>query len=409
GLIRDSEGQKMSKSKGNVLDPIDLIDGIDLQSLLDKRTQGLMQPQMAKRIEKATRKEFPEGIAAFGTDAMRFTFAALASTGRDIRFDLGRVAGYRNFCNKLWNAARYVLMNSQDQDTGLQEGDEISLSIADRWIISRLQATEATVNAHFQNYRFDLAAKALYEFTWYEYCDWYLELCKPALTGNADAATQRGTRRSLVRVLETLLRLLHPLMPFITEEIWQQVAPLAAAEGETIMRRPYPQADESKTDTAAEAEVSWIQGFVLGLRQIRGEMDIPPGKPLPVILVGASAQDLQRLESHRATIDFLAKIESVETLDDNAQAPESATALLGSMKILVPMAGLIDKAAECARLEKQISQRQAQVQKGQAKLGNSNFVDRAPADVVEKERALLAEHEQAVKELTTQLERIQSL
>ncbi|MDX1498101.1 MAG: valine--tRNA ligase, partial [Salinisphaeraceae bacterium] len=286
GLIRDSEGQKMSKSKGNVLDPIDLIDGIELDDLLAKRTQGLMQPQMAKRIDKATRKEFPDGIAAYGTDAMRFTFAALASTGRDIRFDLGRVAGYRNFCNKLWNAARYVLMNTQGQDCGLDDSADISMTVADRWIISRLQKTEATVNEHIQNYRFDLAAKALYEFTWHEYCDWYLELCKPALTGDASEALQRGTRRTLLRVLETLLRLLHPLMPFITEEIWQQIAPLAGVEGDTIMLRPYPEADKSKMDPEAETEISWIQGFVLGLRQIRGEMDISPGKPLPVLLAG---------------------------------------------------------------------------------------------------------------------------
>ncbi len=409
GLIRDAEGQKMSKSKGNVLDPIDLIDGIELEDLVAKRTYGLMQPQMARRIEKATRKDFPDGIPAFGTDALRFTFAALASTGRDIRFDLGRVAGYRNFCNKLWNAARYVLMNTEGEDTGLNPDDPVELSVVDRWIVSRLQEVEATVTGHFDHYRFDLAAKAIYEFIWYEYCDWYLELSKPVLTGNAGEAAQRGTRRTLVRVLETTLRLLHPLMPFITEEIWQRAAPLAGAQGETIMLRPYPQADDSRRDAEAESEVEWIKGFVLGLRQIRGEMDISPGKPLPVLLVDASENDLQCLTTHRSLLDFLARIEDVTVLKSAADAPESATALLGKMKILVPMAGLIDKDAELARLEKLMGQREDQIKRSQAKLANKSFVDRAPAEVVEKERNQLAEHEAALTELTTQFEKINAL
>ncbi|MDD3449490.1 MAG: valine--tRNA ligase, partial [Gammaproteobacteria bacterium] len=274
GLVRDAHGQKMSKSKGNVLDPIDLIDGIELDRLVAKRTSGLMQPQMAKAIEKMTRKDFPDGIPAFGTDAMRFTFCALASTGRDIKFDLGRIEGYRNFCNKLWNAARYVLMNTEGQDTG-RGNEPVALSLADRWIISRLQQTERTVAESIGAYRFDLAAQAIYEFTWNEYCDWYLELSKPVLTAESGSEeARRGTRRTLVRVLEALLRLAHPLMPFITEEIWQRVAPLAGKSGSTIMLQPYPQAEAGKEDAQAVADMEWVQAFIIGVRSIRGEMNI---------------------------------------------------------------------------------------------------------------------------------------
>ncbi len=263
GLVRDSHGDKMSKSKGNVLDPIDLIDGIELEELVQKRTSGMMQPQLAKKIEKQTRKDFPDGIPSFGTDSLRFTFAALAATGRDIKFDLGRIDGYRNFCNKLWNASRYVFMNTEDQDCG-QNGGDVELSAADRWIISRLQSTEAVLADSLENYRLDQAAKAIYEFTWNEYCDWYLELSKPVLNNNdASEAALRGTRQTLVRVLETLLRLTHPIMPFITEEIWQKAAPLAGIEAETIMLRPYPVADQSKVDSEAEAEMEWVKLFIL--------------------------------------------------------------------------------------------------------------------------------------------------
>ena len=340
---------------------------------------------------------------------MRFTFAALASTGRDIRFDLSRVSGYRNFCNKLWNAARYVLMNTEGHDTGLNEAQDIELSIADRWIISRLQDVEQIVSDHFDHYRFDLAAKALYEFIWYEYCDWYLELSKPVLTGDSSDAEQRGTRRTLIRVLETILRLTHPIMPFITEEIWQRVAPLAGCEGDTIMLQTYPAANVDKRDAAAEAEVEWIKGFVLGVRQIRGEMDISPGKALPLLLVDASEEDLARLGEHRQLLDFLARIEDISILQTADEAPESATALLGKMKILVPMAGLIDKDAETARLTKLITQAQTQIEKGKAKLANENFVARAPEAVVEKERQQLADQESTLGELTAQLEKIQAL
>ncbi|MEC9406912.1 MAG: valine--tRNA ligase [Pseudomonadota bacterium] len=409
GLIRDAEGQKQSKSKGNVIDPVDLIDGIDLESLVAKRTAGLMQPKKARAIEKATRKDYPDGIPAFGTDAVRFTFAALASTGRDIRFDLGRVGGYRNFCNKLWNAARYVLMNTEGQDTGLDAQAEIALSAADRWIISRLQATEATVAQHLDGYRFDLAAQALYDFTWNEYCDWYLELSKPVLTGDADAAAQRGTRRTLVRVLEALLRLLHPLMPFITEEIWQKVAPLAGVEGRSIALAAWPTADADKRDQAAEADVQWLQDFILGVRRIRGEMDIAPSKPIPVLLEHATPDDAERLSRFEALIAFLARTESVTVLDASEQAPEAAMSLLGGMRILVPMAGLIDKAAELTRLDKQIAQSEGDVQRSEAKLGNERFVARAPEAVVDQERARLEQHRQTLTELKMQRERIAAL
>ncbi len=383
GLIRDAEGQKMSKSKGNVLDPIDLIDGIGLEALVEKRTRGLMQPQMAKRIEADTRRQFPDGIPAFGTDALRFTLAALASTGRDIKFDLARADGYRNFCNKLWNASRYVLMQCEGQDTGLDGA--VDLTLADRWIIGRLQQLEADIARHFDSYRFDLAAQALYEFTWNEYCDWYLELSKPALKTGSEA-TQRGTRRTLVRVLEALLRLMHPIMPFITEEIWQRVAPLAGKSGPTLMRQPFPQADESRIDASAAADIEWLKSFVLGVRRIRAEMDIAPGKPLPVLVTHASDNDRRLIDDNGAFLASLARIESIGVLDDESAAPESAVALVGEMKVLIPLAGLIDKAAELARLAKEIAKIEKELDKCRAKLGNPAFADKAPPAVVEQER-----------------------
>jgi valyl-tRNA synthetase len=412
GLVRDSHGDKMSKSKGNVLDPIDLIDGIDLESLVSKRTSGMMQPQLAKKIEKQTRKEFPEGIPSFGTDSLRFTFAALAATGRDIKFDLGRIEGYRNFCNKLWNAARYVLMNTEDQDCGVgaQFPDDIELSVADRWIISRLQQTEAKVTDALEGYRFDHAAQAIYEFTWNEYCDWYLELSKPVLNddGASDAA-KRGTRRTLVRVLETLLRLTHPIMPFITEEIWQRVAPLAGASGETIMNQPFPVADEAKIDLDAVREMEWVKQFILGIRKIKGEMNIPRGKPVPVLLSHASESDKTWAEKHRAYLDFLANTESIDVLPAGDEGPESATALVGDMKVLIPMAGLIDKEAELARLEKELGKLRQDVERTEKKLSNPSFVDKAPEAVVQKERDKLAEAKSALAKLQEQAEKIRAL
>ncbi len=409
GLVRDAHGQKMSKSKGNVLDPIDLIDGIGLEDLVQKRTTGLMQPEMAKKIDKATRKEFPDGIPAFGTDALRFTFASLASTGRDINFDLGRVEGYRNFCNKLWNAARYVLMNTEGNDCG-QQGGDLALSLADRWILSRLQQTERHVTDALNAYRLDHAAQAIYEFTWNEYCDWYLELSKPVLNDPAaDAAALRGTRRTLVEVLETLLRLAHPLMPFITEEIWQRVAPLADAQGDTIMLQPYPVYDEARVDQAALAEMAWVQQFILGVRKIRSGMNIAPGKPLPALLQGGGAQDQAWLQANELFLKSLARLESITWLDAEQTSPESATALVGEMKILIPMAGLIDKDAELARLGKEIEKLEKDLPRIEAKLQNPSFVERAPAAVVDKERQRLGELRISLQQLKEQRERIAAM
>ena len=410
GLVRDQEGQKMSKSKGNVLDPIDIIDGIDLESLVKKRTYGMMQPEKAAKIEKATRKQFPEGIEPHGTDTLRFTFASLASNGRDIRFDLSRAEGYRNFVNKLWNATRYVLMNTEGYDTGVDESQPVELSIADRWIVSKLQRVEAEVGKQIEDYRFDLAAHALYEFTWNEYCDWYLELSKPVLNSDQSSEAQkRGTRKTLVRVLETILRLLHPITPFVTEEAWQFVAPLAGVQGETIMLQPYPEADESKIDAPAEAELEWVKQFVLGVRRIRAEMDIAPGKPLPILLANLSEQDQTWLDNNRLFLSSLAKLESIEVLEDENQAPESAVALVGEMKLLIPMAGLIDKEAELARLEKEIAKLKGEVKRFQGKLSNENFISKAPEAVVAKERQKLQDTETALKNLEAQYEKIQSL
>ncbi len=413
GLVRDAHGDKMSKSKGNVLDPIDLIDGIDLATLVDKRTRGMMQPHLAEKIAGQTRADFPGGIPGFGTDALRFTFAALATTGRDVKFDLGRIEGYRNFCNKLWNASRYVLMNTQDQDCGLGAAPaDLEFSAADRWISARLQVTTTTVRESLDNYRFDLAAQAIYEFTWNEFCDWYLELCKPVLTGtDATAAARRGTRRTLITTLETLLRLAHPIMPFITEEIWQQAAPLAGVGGETIMRASYPRADagDAAADREVAAEIDWVRQFILGVRRIKGEMNIPPGKPLPVLIANASEQDRRWITAARPYLDFLARTQSITVLDDPSQAPESAMALVGEMKVLIPMAGLIDKDAELKRLDKEIARLSDDVARTQTKLTNPAFVDKAPAAVVQKERDKLAEHAAAIGNLQTQRERIAAL
>ncbi|WP_312995375.1 valine--tRNA ligase [Pseudomonas sp.] len=407
GLVRDGQGQKMSKSKGNVLDPLDIIDGIDLESLVQKRTSGLMQPKLAKKIEKQTREEFANGIESYGTDALRFTFCSLASTGRDIKFDMGRVEGYRNFCNKIWNAARYVL--DKGEDCG-QNGEAYELSLADRWIISQLQRTEAEVTRQLDQFRFDLAAQALYEFIWNQYCDWYLELSKPVLWDeNAPVERQRGTRRTLVRVLEVALRLAHPFMPFITEEIWQRIAPLAGIQGKTIMLQPWPVANEERIDPAAENDIEWLKELMLGTRNIRGEMNIGPGKPLPIFLKNVSAEDQRRLTENEALLKKLARLESITVLAAGEEAPLSATALVGEMEVLVPMAGLIDKAAELARLDKEILRLQGEVQRVGGKLSNAGFVDKAPAEVIEKERAKLAEAEQALGKLAEQHARIASL
>ena len=454
GLVRDSQGQKMSKSKGNVLDPIDLIDGISLDALVEKRTSGMMQPQLAAKIGKQTRKEFPEGIPSFGTDALRFTFAALAATGRDIKFDMGRIEGYRNFCNKLWNASRFVLMNvstdtkrnAQSAPEGAEPGmasvdtadliadltsDDYERSVADRWILSRLQKTKQNVVTAIEAYRFDQAAQAIYEFTWNEYCDWYLELCKPVLN-NADAseAAKRGARRTLVRVLESLLRLAHPIMPFITEEIWQRVAPLAgripatdsnAAQGSangagdsmsvttSIMLQPFPIYRKALINDAAEAEMAWVMQFILGVRKIKGEMDISPGKPVPVLLADSNENDRAWAVKHRAYLDFLARTESIGVLEPGEAGPESATALVGGMKVLIPLAGLIDKDAELARLEKEMGRLRQDIERTEKKLANPSFVDKAPEAVVQKERDKMTQGRAALQDLSSQAEKIRAL
>jgi len=405
GLIRDQDGQKMSKSKGNVLDPLDLIDGIGLEDLVAKRTSGMMQEHLAPKIEAATRKQFPDGIEAYGADALRFTFAALATTGRDIRFDTGRIEGYKNFCNKLWNAARYVLMNTEDLSDG-----PVELSVADRWIGARFDATVRDVQRHYAEYRLDLVAQAAYEFTWHEFCDWYLELSKPVLQGDdATDAEKRGTRRTLVTVLEALLRLLHPIMPFITEEIWQQVAPRAGIDGESVMLQPFPKPGDFDTDAAAIADVDWVRQFILGIRQIRGEMDIAPGKPLPVLLENATGEDLSRVDNHRALLARLARVESVDALAAGAEPPPSATALLGDMRLLVPMKGVIDVDAERARLSKQQAKLRAELAKAEGKLANERFVANAPPAVVDQERERATDFARQLGLIEEQLDKLAAL
>lgn len=412
GLIRDENGDKMSKSKGNVLDPIDLIDGIDIEALVTKRTAGMMQPQLAEKIAKRTRKQFPDGIQAYGTDALRFTFAAMASTSRDINFDMARVEGYRNFCNKIWNASRFVLMNTEEHDTG-RDGGEMVLSMADRWIWAKFQQTLVEFEKALEDYRFDIAAQTVYEFTWNQFCDWYLELTKPVLNNDASTeAEKRGTRHTLINVLESLLRLLHPLMPFITDTIWQRVVPLSALkveEGASIMAQAFPEVDAAKQDDKVLADIEWVKKFIVGIRNIRGEMDISPNKPLNALLKNVSDEDARRLDAAKAFLDKLSKLETVTILKDGEEAPASATALVGEMEILIPMAGLIDKDAELARITKAMEKIEKDVSRTRGKLGNEKFVSNAPEAVIEKERAKLEEGEKALAKLKEQFETIKAL
>jgi valyl-tRNA synthetase len=410
GLVRDSQGQKMSKSKGNVLDPLDIIDGIDLETLVQKRTTGLMRPKDATKIEKQTRKEFPEGIASFGTDALRMTFCSLASTGRDIKFDMGRVEGYRNFCNKLWNATRYVLMNTEGEDCDQDNSGHYDLSLADRWITSRLQQAEQAVTESLDNYRLDLATQAFYEFFWNEYCDWYLELSKPVLwDDNASAAQKKGTRRTLIRVLEATLRLAHPLIPFITEEIWQRIKPLTGATGDTIMLAAYPAANAAMVDEQASADIEWLKGVIVGVRTIRSEMNIAPGKHIPLFMQHGNDNDQRLLNDNRQYLQKLANLESIEWLAAGDEAPASATALVGKLEILVPMAGLIDVDAERARLNKEIDRLTKDRERTAGKLQNPKFVDKAPAEVVAKEQQKLEGIETSLATLREQLETLAQL
>lgn len=409
GLVRDSHGQKMSKSKGNVLDPIDLIDGIDLESLVKKRTTGLMQPHLAEKIAKQTREDFPEGIPAFGTDALRFTFAAMASTGRDINFDMGRIAGYRNFCNKLWNAARYVLMNTEDQDCG-QRGVDMELSASDRWILSRLQQVADGVHSAIKDYRFDHIAQNVYAFIWDEYCSWYLELTKVVLNDNtASEAKQRATRHTLVTVLDAILRLLHPIMPFVTEEIWQKVKPLVGNDGVTIMNQPYPEKDALVIDQEAIDEMQWAMDAIDGIRNIRGELNIKPGLRINILVQGASTVEQKRFGNYEPYIRFLGRVDEATFITANDDAPESATALVGNIKLLVPLAGLIDKDAEIARLEKDIEKTEKDLTKGKAKLANESFVAKAPAQVVDQEKKRVQQQEIDLSNLRDQLKKIEAL
>ncbi len=406
GLVRDASGQKMSKSKGNVLDPLDIIDGIELEALVEKRTANLMQEHKARAIEEQTRKEFADGIPGYGTDALRFTFASLASNGRDIRFDMKRVEGYRNFCNKLFNATRYVLMNTEGLDA---TNVPATLNPIDRWIISQLQHTEAAVATHIAEYRFDLAATALYEFIWNEYCDWYLEMAKPILTGDASDEQKQATRVTLVRVLESTLRLAHPFMPYITEELWQQVAPLAGKSGPTISLQPYPVTDTRLIDQQSLDEIEWVKQVVMGVRRIRSEMNINPGKRLPLILADASASDLDRLEQHRTLLVFLARLDTVDVLGTGAEAPDCAVSLVDQLRLMIPMAGLIDKDAELARLTKETDRLTKEVTRLSGKLGNAGFTGKAPARVVEIEQRKLDDARASLTQLEEQRQRIAAM
>ncbi|HAT3860948.1 TPA: valine--tRNA ligase [Legionella pneumophila] len=409
GLIRDSEGHKMSKSKGNVLDPLDIVDGIDLDSLIAKRTSNLMLNSVRDRITKATRKEFPEGISAYGTDALRFTYCSLASTGRNVRFDLGRVEGYRNFCNKLWNAARYVLLNTDEEQIDFGDG-AFQYSPADQWILSRLQNTVSKVHHYFETYRFDLLANTLYEFVWHEYCDWYLELSKPILQDDqALSAMKRGTRRTLIHVLDQILKLLHPLMPFITEEIWQKTTKFTSENGISIMLSTYPKVNEEFINPSIEEELDWLKSAIQSLRTIRSEMSISPAKLIPLYIRNITPELKERIAKYEKILKTLSKIDKINYLAPDEKVPVSATAVLGEIELLIPMADLIDKEAELSRLNKELAKLNKDIELAQGKLNNPKFTDKAPEEIIAKEKDKLAQAQLAKDKLLQHKNRIESL
>jgi valyl-tRNA synthetase len=406
GLVRDAEGNKMSKTRGNGLDPLDIVDGITLDELVAKRTEGLVQPQMAPAIEKATRRDFPEGIPSYGTDALRFTYCALASTGRDIRFDMKRIEGYRNFCNKLWNATKYVLMNTENAEL---KGSSAP-TLADRWIASRARRMLIDTERALETYRFDLYANAIYDFAWHEYCDWYLELTKPVLwEKDGDPAVQRATRKHLASILDVLLRAAHPIIPFITEALWRRIAPIAGTPGKTIMLQAFPSSSELADDPEAEAAIEWLKGVVLAVRNIRGEMNIKPSRQLTVLLARGDADDRARHAATDALLKRLAGIADIRWLDPSEGAPASAMQVVRGLEVHVPLAGLIDVAAERSRLDKEIDRKAKDVERLAAKLANESFVARAPADVVQKEREKQSEAEQQLKALRAQRQRLETV
>ncbi|RUQ91488.1 valine--tRNA ligase [Legionella septentrionalis] len=409
GLVCDSEGKKMSKSKGNVLDPIDIIDGIDLNHLIEKRTANLMLNSVRDKVTKQTRKQFPDGIPAFGTDALRFTFCSIASTSRIVRFDLARVEGYRNFCNKLWNASRYVLLNTDEEQVDFGDG-AFQYSPADQWILSRLQRVKDLCHHYFATYRFDLLANTLYEFVWHEYCDWYLELSKPVLYDEeALAPMKRGTRRTLIHVLDQILKLLHPIMPFITEQIWQQITKLTSENGETIMLARYPQVEQDLINQTIEEEIEWLQKVIQSIRTIRSEMAISPAKLIPLYVRNASTQIRERIQKYSSMLHSLSKLSEIHCLHAEEKMPASATAVVGEIELLIPMAGLIDKQAELQRLEKEIAKLDKDISLAEGKLNNPNFADKAPADIIAKEQEKLAQAKQAKEKLLQNKEKVENL
>ena len=408
GLVRDADGQKMSKSKGNVLDPLDLIDGIDLDSLVKKRTSGLMQPQMLKQIERDTHRQFPDGISSYGTDALRFTFASLATQSRDIRFDLGRIEGYRNFCNKLWNATRFVLINTDG--VSRSTNDYWEAGVADNWITSRFQLVAMEVNQSFDEYRFDQAAQALYTFVWNEFCSWYLEIAKIELANTSISSSQLlGTQLTLLAILDQSLRLLHPLMPFITEALWQEVSSRTGEPRVSIMTQPYPLGDPGQVNQTALSEITWIQDVVSGLRNIRGEMNIDPNRRIPALLQGGDATVQTYVERFHYLLIEIARLESLELIPADSRPPESATVLVGPMKVLVPLGSIIDRNTELKRLAREIKKLRNDLERSEKKLKNNNFIAKAPSHVVEKEQNRVESICLSITELEKQRQRVERL